>query len=121
MVGAEILLEIDTTLDRLICNAEAIQNINLNELSEIELAAFQKTQESLLHHLMHMDEFLETKRQNLRIQNIKSARYQIAEKMDRFTKLKTVYQKKITEANTHKSDILSKRRTKRLLCFKNSN
>ena len=56
MVGEEIILEIDATLDRLICNAEAVQNVNFNELSETEIKAFQKTQESLLQHLMHMDQ-----------------------------------------------------------------
>ena len=113
MIGEEILMEIDSTLDRLICNAEAIQTVHLSELSETEIAAFQKTQESLLQHLMHMDQFLETK--NLKPQNKKSSRQQIQEKLVRFEKLKNSYHKNIYDTMHRKSEILSKRRGKRLL------
>lgn len=115
MIGAEILLEIDSTLDRLISNAEAIQSVNLNELSEIELAAFQKTQESLLHHLMYMDSCFEEKKKNLRIPNEKSARHQITAKREKFAHLKSSYQRKVDAMAFHKSDLLSKRKGKRLL------
>jgi hypothetical protein len=115
MIGEEILLEIDSTLDRLIRNAEAMQTISFDELSEIEADAFQKTQESLLHHLIYMDRCLETKTQNLRIEGKKSARAQIQEKKQKFEKLKASYHTDLHTTLARKSDMLSKRRGKRLI------
>lgn len=115
MIGEEIILEIDATLDRLICNAEAIQNVNFSELSETEIEAFQKTQESLLQHLMYMDQCLETKTKNLKIQNQKSSRHQIQEKLAKFKKLKESYHKDMCNTLTRKSEMLSKRRSKKIL------
>lgn len=115
MVGEEILLEIDSTLDRLIRNAEAMQTVPLEDLSEIELDAFQKTQESLLHHLIYMDQRLENKTQNSRAGGQKSARQQIQEKKQKFEKLKASYHRTVQDTLSRKSDILSKRRGKRLI------
>ncbi len=116
MVGEEILLEIDSTLDRLIKNAEIIQNVDLKELSETEIEAFQKTQESLVQHLLHMDQFFETKIQTLRIPDKKSAGYKIQEKLLKFEKLKSSYHKNISNTvSARKMPFLSKRRSKRFL------
>ena len=115
MIGEEILMEIDSTLDRLICNAEAIQTVSLSELSETEIAAFQKTQESLIQHLIHMDQFLESKTKNLKVEEKKSSRSQIREKKAKFEKLKTSYHKNIYDTMHRKSEMLSKRRCKKLL------
>ncbi len=114
MVGEEILLEIDGTLDQLIRNAEAIHTVDLKDLSETEIDAFQKTQESLLQHLMHMDQFLVTKRNSLKLQDKRSAQFKIQEKLLKFEKMKTSYYKSLTEVQ-RKMPIFSKRRTKRLL------
>jgi len=114
MFAEEILSEIDTTLDQLIRNAETLQGAELRDLSEIEIDAFQKTQESLLHHLMHMDQVYETKKMNLRKPNPKSASYKIQEKLTRFEKLKDDLNNSI-EKISKKHPILSKRRGKRLL------
>lgn len=62
MFGEEILFEIDDTLGKLARNAEALQDVERSSLSEVELEAFQKTQESLLHHLLHMDELFRTQK-----------------------------------------------------------
>lgn len=59
----EILADIDTTLDQLICNAEAVQAAPAEILEENEVEALQKTQESLLAHLLHMEKLLEEKKQ----------------------------------------------------------
>ena len=115
MFGEDILIEIDTTLDRLIRNAEAIQNVSIKELSETELDGFQKTQESLLQHLIHMDQFLETKRKSLRLQDKRSASYKIQEKLLKFEKLKSSYHKNVAETMARKSEMMSKRRTKKFL------
>ena len=52
----EILNEIDATLDQLIKNAAALKDVaDDTHLS----AALYKTQESLLAHLVHLDDFLD--------------------------------------------------------------
>ena len=56
MLGEEILIEIDETLERLIHNADTMSQVKKTTLAGHEIEAFQKTQESLLEHLLHMDE-----------------------------------------------------------------
>lgn len=56
--GEEIVAHIDATLDQLIQNASVIKQLSNNKQYEEELMHLQKTQESLLSHLMHMDELL---------------------------------------------------------------
>jgi len=56
MIAPKIVHEIDKTLDQLIQNAEAMSNADLESLSSTEVDAFQKTQESLLHHLLSLDQ-----------------------------------------------------------------
>ncbi len=114
MFGEEILLEIDGTLDRLIQNAEALQSIELTDLSDTEIDAFQKTQESLLQHLMHMDQFFVAKRNQLRAQDTRSANFKIQEKLLKFEKMKTSYHKTMA-MHQSKSAMRSKRRSKRFL------
>lgn len=116
MVGEDILLEIDGTLDQLIQNAEVIGKVDLKDLSETEIDAFQKTQESLLQHLLHMDEFLVAKRNSLKMQDKRSASFKIQEKLLKFEKMKSSYHKSLSEAQS-KMPILSKRRSKRFLSF----
>lgn len=116
MIGEEILIEIDGTLDQLIRNAEVIENVDLKELSETEIDAFQKTQESLLQHLIHMDEFLVIKRNSLKQQDKRSASFKIQEKLLRFEKLKHSYHQNISKVQS-KLPILSKRKSKRFFSF----
>ncbi len=85
MIGEEVIIEIDITLDRLIQNAETIQGVELNALSEVEIDAFQKTQESLLHHFLHMDQQLK-ERQKSPLRS--SKRLKIQEKFQKFEGLK---------------------------------
>ena len=114
MIGEEILLEIDGTLDRLIQNAEAIENIDLDELSEMELSAFQNTQESLLHHLLTMDQYLVEKKDSLKKPLKASSNIKLQEKLLRFEKMKISYSKSLSDARK-KTPILLKRRNKRFL------
>ncbi len=116
MVGEDILLEIDGTLDQLIRNAEVIAKVDLKDLSETEIEAFKKTQESLLQHLMHMDEFLVVKRNSLKLQDKRSASFKIQGKLLQFEKMKTSYHKSLSQLQS-KMPILSKRRSKRFLGF----
>ena len=118
MVGEEILQEIDATLDQLIRNAETLQDANIQELSETEIEAFQKTQESLIQRFIHMDQLLETKKQNLKAPDKRAGSYKIQEKLNRFEKLKSVCHKTIEETHRHTLPFLSKRRAKRFFSDK---
>ncbi len=111
MIGEDILLEIDQTLDQLIRNAETIEHIELKELSGTEVDAFEKTQESLLKHLLYMDELLGAK---LKTQNKRLSNAKIEEKFSRFEKMNLSYEKNISKLQK-KLPILSKRKAKRLL------
>ncbi len=114
MVGEEILQEIDATLDQLIRNAEALQGANIQELSSNEIEAFQKTQESLIHHFIHMDQLFDAKKNNLKVPEKKSGMQKIEEKIHQFEKLESDYQKILQEtARKQTTPILLKRRTKR--------
>jgi hypothetical protein len=116
MASEEILMEIDATLDRLIQNAEAITGVEIEELSLMELEAFQKTQESLIQHLLYTDERL-AQRNRLGIDK-RSASYKISVKRAKFEKLKSTYHKTISETVEKKLPILSKRRSKRFLSIR---
>lgn len=56
--GEEILADIDATLDQLIENANAVKPISTSALFTSEVEALQKTQESLLARLVHMNDLL---------------------------------------------------------------
>lgn len=56
--GEEILADIDGTLDQLIENADVLKRISLTTLYTSEVEALQKTQESLLARLVHMNDLL---------------------------------------------------------------
>jgi hypothetical protein len=109
MIGEEILAEIDKTLDQLICNAEIIQKVEVKALHETEIDAFQKTQESLLHHLLHMDQKLAEKR-------AARTHSRIQAKRQKFATMQTAYSKTLEEAKPRLS-IHLKRRSKRLLAY----
>ena len=64
MERREILNEIDATLDQLIKNAAALNEVTSNPLYQTEVDALQKMQESLLARLLHLDGFLKEKSQN---------------------------------------------------------
>lgn len=49
----DLLADIDSTLDQLICNVQAVDQAPFASLTKEELEALQKTQESLLARLMH--------------------------------------------------------------------
>lgn len=61
MERSEILNEIDGTMDQLIKNAAALNEVTSDPLYQTEVEALQKTQESLLAHLLHFDRFLKEK------------------------------------------------------------
>lgn len=99
MSDLKIVQGIEETLDQLILNAETISNADMNELSDMELDAFQKTQESLLNNLLKMDTLHKT------------ASFKLHEKRKRFEALKSNYTLKLE--NLDQRPIVCKRRAKR--------
>jgi hypothetical protein len=63
--GEAILIDIDSTLDQLIRNADAMNQITDRQLFTSEVKAMHKTQESLLARLMHMHELYESEKKEL--------------------------------------------------------
>jgi hypothetical protein len=114
MFAEEILLNIDSTLELLIKNAETLREANVEELTESEINAFQKTQESLLRKFLFMDQMLETKRKKQRVPDKRSSTYKIQRKFAHFEKLKAQTNETICEARK-KQPILAKRKRKRYL------
>lgn len=87
MAGEEIYIEIESTIDQLIENAQSMNNASKGELTQIEIDAFQNTQESLLAHLIYMDQMLEKKREEIKIPNEKSISSKLRRKMLKFEEL----------------------------------
>jgi hypothetical protein len=96
--------EIDKTLDQLIRNAEAISNANFQDLSDIELEAFKKTQESLLNHLLLVDS----------LQDKRTASQKIFQKRRHFQLLQQNYTQELAILD-QKPYICKKRRRKKFL------
>lgn len=87
----EILAELDSTLDQLLVNVETVNNVSPTDLSEIELQAIHKTQESLLARFMHTSDLLkETESKKLEL-NKKSELFQLKEKLRKFGELNTSF------------------------------
>lgn len=57
----DVLTEIDSTIDQLLENAKALKKISSKDFYQEEISALEKTQESLIAHLIHMDEILKKK------------------------------------------------------------
>ena len=54
----EILAELDSTLNQLLINIEIVSDVLPSDLSELEIHAMHKTQESLLARFMHMNDLI---------------------------------------------------------------
>jgi hypothetical protein len=80
-----ILADIDATLDQLIYNAEAMSDLSI--LSEIEMEAMQKTQESLLARIFHMDDLINAEKKERLLK--KKSELQLEEKIAHFSRLNT--------------------------------
>ena len=58
----KILADINATLDQLIENADVFKCVSVNPLFASEIEALQKTQESLLARLVHMQDLLQNEK-----------------------------------------------------------
>jgi hypothetical protein len=86
---AEILNEMDETLNALIKSAELLRGVDLSDLSLLEIEAFAKTQESLAHRFEHLEEMLQGKGCSIRPLDRRSVFLQIQQKRARFLKLES--------------------------------
>jgi len=85
--GEKILADIDATLDQLIQNADVMQNVPVASLDESEIEALQKTQESLLAHLIHIEQRLDNDQKKAEIRK-KTERYtHIQQKIIHYSRL----------------------------------
>ncbi|NNM43030.1 MAG: hypothetical protein HKM07_01640 [Chlamydiae bacterium] len=82
----KIVASIDATLDQLIENAEIVNPKTCHLLLESEIEALQKTQESLLAHILHMENHLELQKKSTVRLLQKSG---IQKKLAKFGKLST--------------------------------
>ncbi len=114
MISETVLNEIDSTLEQLIKNAEILSQAEFSALSELELEAFQKTQESLLHHWMRMDRILQTSSQQGLAHQKNLTTHRIAEKAKRFKLLEPQVATATGEIRK-KHSLFTKRRHKKLL------
>ena len=85
--GEEILSDIDLTLDQLIKNAATIQSISFDALLANEIEALQKTQESLLARLFHMNNLIDADEKRAYYCKLPTVYTSIEEKIDRFSRL----------------------------------
>jgi len=92
MFSEDLVDEIDLTLDKLIENANAMKSV---ELTKEEIEAFQKTQESLLAHLVSLDQLLQIKRKILNLP--KRKQITIKSKMQTFQRLNSSFIKNTTK------------------------
>ncbi len=80
IIGEEILQEIDQTLDRLVENAKAMEKASEKRLTSYERGLFQKTQESLLAHLIQTDHKLAERRETLKHFSSQAQKFPIQKK-----------------------------------------
>src|ERR1041385_41028 len=85
--GDSILADIDSTLDQLIRNADAMHQISDRRLFTSEVQAMHKTQESLLARLMHMHELYEDEKRELGEREQKMRLTSIEHKLAEFGRL----------------------------------
>lgn len=83
----EILADIDTTLDQLIQNADAVQQISHRSLFTNEIELLQKTQESLLARLLDMQALYNSQHKKETIAKAQFSFVHIERKLVRFGKL----------------------------------
>jgi hypothetical protein len=85
--GEEILADIEATLDQLIRNAETIDTVIPDTLFTNELQALQKTQESLLARLLHMNDLLDDDQKKQRARKDPEKYATVEHKVEEFGKL----------------------------------
>ncbi len=85
--GEEILADISSTLDQLIQNAEAIDQISLHSLKRCEVEALQKTQASLIARILHMENSLDSDQKQELLRKRPTATETIQKKIAEFSRL----------------------------------
>lgn len=97
----DILEEIDTTINQLLENEKILKKIEKNTSFEEEASALQKTQESLIAHLIHMDTMLKRNREPAQKEPLLTSK--VHEKLGRSGYLNQMLCKKVAVEETTKS------------------
>lgn len=109
----KILVDIDTTLDQLIKNATTFERIASDALYAEELTALQKTQESLLARLVHMNDLLGCDEKRKACRKQPSTYHSIEHKIARFGRLSAKLASRLQkEMKTAHRPIIRKNRKK---------
>jgi len=106
----EILADIDMTLDQLIKNAQ-ISAISGHQLHHSELEALQKTQESLIAHLLHMNIMVEKEKGELVLKKNQLRQKEFEKKIQTFERLNTKLVQTMKKHLTRKPRIGRNRKT----------
>lgn len=88
----DLIKEIDQTIDQLIENAKVLKEIESSCCYKEEALALEKTQESLIAHLIHMDEIMKKKDEPFKQQPLSCSK--VHDKLGRSGYLNKVLEKK---------------------------
>lgn len=102
----KILADIDSTLDQLIRNAQLLRTVSIKTVPENEVEALHKTQESLMAHLIHMDELLEGKK----VQKLKHENF--GQKIQQFSRMNAKLMENVTKRFSKKPRVGRNRKKK---------
>lgn len=90
----DIISEIDDTIEQLIKNGKVLKNIETKKCYEQETEALNKAQESLLAHLIHMDDLLKSKKSQTPAEKDPLLSSKVHKKLGRSGYLNTLIEKK---------------------------
>ncbi len=99
----DILSEIDETIEQLITNGKVLKKIETKKCYEQEADALGKAQESLLAHLIHMDDLLKSKASKTPAEKDSLLCSKVHKKLGRSGYLNTLIEKKEAIRNTSKT------------------
>lgn len=81
MEDYDIVKDIETTLEKLLNNADTLKGMSISNFSALEFESMQKIQESLIAHLLFLDNLLQDKKNN----TYANLRFKIKEKLSLFS------------------------------------
>lgn len=110
----DLLQDIDFTIDQLVENAKVLKEISSSTCYKEETQALEKTQESLIAHLIHMDEIMKKRDTPFKQETLSCSKVQ--DKLGRTGYLSKVLEKKellekkdVSKAKIHKRRALVKK------------
>jgi len=87
----EILSEMNTTIEKLIVNAQTMNKFSNTEIVKEEIDSLQNTQEKLIAYLIQMDSEFKNKCNEIKRPNLNSASVKIRNKLRKFERLNSKF------------------------------